>query len=52
MNSRLMLSNSDTPFIRKLYRDFAAKIVRARRAISCNPAGRGELDELLVLSER
>src|SRR5581483_11798464 len=33
---RVMLSNSDTPFIRKLYRDFQIHTVQARRAINCD----------------
>ncbi len=45
---RLMLSNSDTPFIRKLYRDFTMKTVHARRAINCNGASRGKVNELVV----
>jgi len=47
---RLMLSNSDTTFIEKLYRDFKPKTVRARRAISCNGATRGKINELVVTS--
>jgi len=48
---RLMLSNSDTPFIRKLYRDFDVKIVRARRSISCDGASRGAVNEVVALAE-
>jgi DNA adenine methylase len=47
---RLMLSNSDTDFIRKLYRGFDIKVVRARRAISCDGANRGKVNELVVMS--
>ena len=47
---RLMLSNSDTPFIRNLYRDFDVRTVRARRAISRDGAKRGEVNEVVVLA--
>jgi DNA adenine methylase len=47
---RLILSNSDMPFIRKLYRDFDLKTVRARRAISCDGANRGKINEVVVLA--
>lgn len=45
---RLMLSNSDTPFIRRLYRDFHIHTVRARRAINCDGQKRGEVSEVLI----
>lgn len=45
---RLMLSNSDTPFIRKLYRDFQVHTVQARRAINCDGSKRGAVNEVLV----
>jgi DNA adenine methylase len=44
----VMLSNSDTAFIRELYGGFSQKTVKARRAINCNGAGRGEVSELVV----
>lgn len=47
---RLMLSNSDTPFIRELYRDFPIHTVRARRAINCDGSKRGAVNEVVVLS--
>ena len=47
--ARLMLSNSDTEFIRKLYRDFTIHTVKARRAINCNGSKRGEISEVVVL---
>ncbi len=47
---RLMLSNSDSPFIRKLYGGFRLERVLARRAINSNGNGRGEINELLVLN--
>ncbi len=45
-----MLSNSDTPFIRELYRDFTITRVRAPRFINSNPARRGPQTEVLVTS--
>ena len=49
---RLMLSNSDTPFIRKLYTGFSLKTVNARRAVNSDGAKRGLVSEVIVLSER
>ena len=45
---RLMLSNSDTGLISRLYRDFHNHIVRARRAINCDGTKRGKVNELVV----
>jgi DNA adenine methylase len=44
----LMLSNSDTPFIRKLYCDFQIHTVQARRAINCDGSKRGHVNEVVV----
>ncbi len=44
----VMLSNSDTPFIRKLYQGYNVRTVRARRAINCRGAGRGPVSELVI----
>lgn len=46
--ARLILSNSDTPFIRKLYRDFQIHTVQARRAINCDGSKRGQVNEVVV----
>ncbi len=48
--ARLMLSNSDMPFIRTLYRDFMIHTVSARRALNCDGARRGRIPEVVVLS--
>jgi DNA adenine methylase len=48
--ARLMLSNSDTPVVRKLYREFAIRCVQARRAINSKAERRGAVSEVLVLS--
>ena len=45
---KLMLSNSDVPLIRSLYRDFSLETVAAPRAINCNGKGRGKVTELVV----
>jgi DNA adenine methylase len=47
---RIMLSNSDTSFIRKLYKNFRIEVVFAKRAINCKRSGRGEIKELVVLN--
>jgi len=44
----LMLSNSDTPFIRELYAGYDIQVVYARRAISCVSDRRGPIRELVV----
>ena len=45
---KLMLSNSDVPFIRKLYKDFRIDTVAAPRAINCNAKKRGKVSEVVV----
>jgi DNA adenine methylase len=45
---KVMLSNSDTPFVRDLYRDWQIEVVQAARAINCNAEGRGKVGELVV----
>lgn len=45
---RLMLSNSDVPFIRDLYKDFKIHVVSAGRAINCNASKRGRVPELVI----
>ena len=48
--AHLMLSNSDSEFIRKLYRGFEVRTVHARRAINCDGAKRGGVNEVVVLA--
>lgn len=43
-----MLSNSDTPFIRELYRGFRIDQVDATRSVSCKGAQRGKENELII----
>ena len=45
---RLMLSNSDAPFIHGLFHDFGIRIVQARRAINCDGSKRGQVNEVVV----
>lgn len=45
---RVMLSNSDTDFIRRLYAGYAVTTVSARRAINCRADGRGLITELVI----
>ena len=45
---RVMLSNSDTPFVRSLYKGFRIDRVKCTRAINSNAARRGEVDEVIV----
>jgi len=45
---KLMLSNSDVPFIRDLYRGFRVDTVAAPRAINCDAKKRGKVSEVLV----
>jgi len=43
-----MVSNSNTKFIKDLYKDYFQSIVKARRMINCNGNGRGETEELVI----
>jgi DNA adenine methylase len=45
-----MESNSDTKFIRDLYKDYHIVTVRARRLINSQSAGRGEINEVVILN--
>jgi DNA adenine methylase len=46
---KVMLSNSDTPFIRSLYKGFQIDRVKCSRAINSNAAKRGDVDEVIVV---
>jgi DNA adenine methylase len=48
---QLMLSNSDTPTTRQLYKEFKQQTVQARRAVNCDGAKRGRISELVVLTQ-
>ncbi|MCE9574012.1 MAG: DNA adenine methylase [Deltaproteobacteria bacterium] len=45
---RVMLSNSDTPFIRSLYKGLRVDRVSCARAINSNASRRGAVDEVVV----
>jgi DNA adenine methylase len=47
---KVMLSNSDCPLIRDLYRDYNIHEIRAARAINSNARRRGKITELLITS--
>lgn len=47
---KIMLSNSDTGFIKNLYKDYRIEIVKANRAISCIASKRGPINELVILN--
>ena len=44
----VLLSNSNSELVRKLYADYKVLEVQAARAINCNGNGRGRIGELLV----
>lgn len=45
---KVMLSNSDTPFIRSIYKGFQIDRVKCPRAINSNASKRGDVDEVIV----
>lgn len=45
---KVMLSNSDCPFIRELYKEFNVHTIYASRNINCNAEKRGKITEVLV----
>lgn len=47
-NVKCLLSNSDTDFIRDLYKDFTIHTVKATRAINSDATKRGKVNEVLV----
>ncbi len=48
MGVNFMLSNSATPYIESLYKNFDLKYVKAIRSINSNAKKRGEIDELII----
>lgn len=44
-----LLSNSDTPFIRELYKQYDIVSVQAKRSVNSNGAGRGKVGEVIVV---
>ncbi len=45
---KVMLSNSDSDFIKKLYNDYSIHLVKATRMINCDGAKRGKINEVVV----
>lgn len=48
IGAKFMLSNSDTPYIRNLYKKYNCETVMAGRMISCKSNQRGKVGELLI----
>ena len=50
----VIVSNSNTEFIRKIYKDinFQIKKVKATRHISCDGSGRGKVEELIIIGRK
>lgn len=45
---KFLLSNSDTPLIKDLYKDYNIILVKATRSINSNAKKRGEINEVLI----
>lgn len=45
---KVLQSNSNSPFIKELYKDFEIIELKAKRAINCKGDKRGEISELLI----
>lgn len=48
---KVLLSNSYTPFILDLYKNYTIHTVQANRAVNCDPAKRGKILEVLIANE-
>ena len=50
----VIVSNSNTEFIRKIYKDinFQIRKVKATRHISCDGSGRGKVEELIIIGRK
>lgn len=44
----VLLSNSETPLIKELYKEYKINVVKARRMINCKGDRRGQINELLI----
>lgn len=49
INVKLMQTNSNTTFIRELYKDFRILEIEAKRSINCHGSKRGKTTDLLIL---
>lgn len=45
---KVMLSNSDTNFIKSLYKEYTINLVKAKRMINCDATKRGVINEVVV----
>lgn len=45
---KFMLSNSATDFIKEQYKNYDISVVKAKRAVNADTAGRGEVEEVIV----
>lgn len=45
---KFLQSNSDTPFIRDLYREYNIATIQSKRTINCNGERRGDVNEVLI----
>lgn len=45
---KVMLSNSDTEFIKNLYKGYYINIVKAKRMINCDARKRGKINEVVI----
>ncbi len=46
--AKVMLSNSDSEFIKRLYKGYNVNFVKATRMINCNAEGRGKINEVVI----
>lgn len=47
---KVMLSNSDTEFIKELYSNYNIHLVKASRMINCDGSKRGKINEVIVIN--
>jgi len=47
---KVMESNSDTDFIKELYKEYDIKFVKATRMINSNAKGRGKINEVVIMN--
>ncbi len=45
---KIMLSNSDTKFIKRLYKNYSIDLVNANRMINCDATKRGKISEVVI----
>jgi DNA adenine methylase len=50
--AKVMLSNSDSDFIKDLYQGYTINTVKASRMINCDAKGRGKINEVVITNYR